>query len=467
MVSKVVFISAGLTEPKKGGNAFARHHLYLNYGLLGLASVVARQGYPVVLIHGRFDAPEIVAARVAASYELNARLPLFLSLPSVFAIPWARRFCASLKESNPDTRIVVGGRWVVGEDGAWVKSKIPGVDLVVYGTAEDRIIDLLSPVKWPFLPHTDLSTQKAVAPPGFPPLDHTLMPDYLDFQPVLEVSRGCGMGCSFCLEANVPLSDTRPVGDVVAVLEGLGSLYPAGDFHPYFEASFFRPPSPWIAEFRRAYRERGLSVNWRCETRVDAIPPEGFGELAAAGLKVVDLGLETASPTQIRRMSKSPKPDAYLKRASALLRECKASGIWAKVNVLLYAGETSETLSETLDWLDRHRDCIKGVSVNPLLVYGTSGTASEYLNSLRSHGAAPVDPQGLVETGYTAMHLSPEIDRARAEELVGTISKRYMSDRDYYDLKSFSYFPRSVTWEVFRRMAAESPPNELTFSTLA
>ena len=77
----------------------------------------------------------------------------------------------------------------MGEDGAWVRAKIPGVDLVVYGTAEDRIADLVSPTKWPFIPYTDRSTDRAGAGgyEGFPPLDHAVMPDYLDFQPAVEV----------------------------------------------------------------------------------------------------------------------------------------------------------------------------------------------------------------------------------------------------------------------------------------
>ncbi len=35
----VLFISAGMLTPKKGDHPFARWHLYLNYGLVGLATV--------------------------------------------------------------------------------------------------------------------------------------------------------------------------------------------------------------------------------------------------------------------------------------------------------------------------------------------------------------------------------------------------------------------------------------------
>jgi len=41
--------------------------------------------------------------------------------------------------------------------------------------------------------------------------------------------------------------------------------------------------------------------------------PETVAALAQAGLKVIDLGLETASPSQILAMGKSRDPDRYLK----------------------------------------------------------------------------------------------------------------------------------------------------------
>ncbi|MBP3955337.1 radical SAM protein [Gemmata sp. G18] len=462
----LAFVSAGLTQPKKGGNAFASYNLYLNYGLLGLASMVARCGRTVSVHHGRFDLPEDVCDRLTAAGMARDDSPVFLSIPSVFALPWAARFCRKLKQNNPDARIVAGGRWVMDEDGAWVRSKIPELDLCVYGTAEERIIDLLSPRNWPFIPYTDASPGKlSAARPAFPALDYRLMPDYEDFHPSLEVSRGCGMGCSFCLEASVPLSDMRPAAEVVTALRSYDDLYARGQFGTYFEASFFRPPSPWIIDFCEAYAQAGLRCRWRCETRVDSLTPAGLSALAGAGLKVVDLGLESASRIQLQRMGKTHLPEVYLRRASALLRECKASGVWAKVNVLLYAGETHDTLRETLDWLSSHSQYIKGVSVNPLVVYGRSPSAQSYLTSLEEYGATPVDHEALGRDGYAHMHLSPSIDYAASEALVGHISKMFMSDRDYYDLKYFCYFPRWMDYGHFSRIAAACAPDQLPFST--
>jgi hypothetical protein len=157
MARVVLFISSGLLVPKKSDHAFARKHRYLNYGLLTLATLLHQQGYPVRLFHGGFVSPEVLADELLAEYPDCGGFPLFLSLPSYFAIGWAQRFSRRIRSLCPDVQIIVGGRWVVGEDGAWIRSRLPETNLVVYGTAEDRVSALLDVPHWPQVPHTDRS----------------------------------------------------------------------------------------------------------------------------------------------------------------------------------------------------------------------------------------------------------------------------------------------------------------------
>ena len=53
----VLMISAGMIQPKKTGNPFSGQHLYLNYGLLGLATILKQKGYSPTVIHGNFKSP--------------------------------------------------------------------------------------------------------------------------------------------------------------------------------------------------------------------------------------------------------------------------------------------------------------------------------------------------------------------------------------------------------------------------
>src|SRR2546422_10927031 len=120
---RVLCISAGMPKPKKTDNPVARLHMYLNYGLLGLASILGSRGYEPTVVHGRFEEPEAFVLGLQTRGLLASVHPTLVSLPSSFALPWARAACATIRAVAPETRIVVGGRWVVANDPAWIKSQ--------------------------------------------------------------------------------------------------------------------------------------------------------------------------------------------------------------------------------------------------------------------------------------------------------------------------------------------------------
>lgn len=465
MKHSLVCISAGMLKPKKADTPLARLHQYLNYGLLGLATILSDIGYPVSVFHGGFLNPHDLTGRLLAENRFDTPLPLLLSLPSSFAIPWAREFSAAVKTYMPKVRIIVGGRWVTANDGAWIRGQIPAADLVVYGLAETRIEQLINPELWPTIPLTDAyvigrSFAQDIIPPH---LDFTLIDKFAEFQPCVEVSRGCGMGCNFCAEAAVPLSALRPPTAVAEELSRTAAVY-AGEIRPYFQASFFRPTSRWIEELQSDFHHRGIAISWRAESRVDGLAPNQIASLASAGLKVLDLGLESASPLQLRRMEKTSNPDAYLRRAAALLIACAENGIWTKVNILLFPGETQETLRETTEWLDAHRRMIKGLSVGPMIVFRYGDESREYLQKIRKFGASAVCESDLDTLGYAHLNLSAELSHAAAAEYGRQLSREFMTADDYFDLKSFSYFPRSLSRREFDDIVSSSDEYSLPFA---
>lgn len=465
--SRVWFISAGLTQPKKPFGQIARRQLYLNYGLLGLATILFRKGFETTLRHGNYSNPSEFLKGLLNDGLDKTTFPIFLSLPSCFAIPWAAEFCAQLKMIAPQRKIIVGGRWVVGRDGAWIRSMLPGVDLVVYGTAESRIEKLLKFDVWSHVHDTDISSLLIKTEPdtGNPTAGYELqvMPDYLQYHPSIEVSRGCGMGCSFCAEASEALSGIKNPTHIIEEIAECKFRYNESEFHPYFEASFFRPNSSWVQAFSKNYHQMQLDTKWRCETRVDSISINVIRDLAQAGLKVIDLGLESASEIQLMRMQKTKNPKAYLRRASNFITRCYEEGIWVKVNILLYAGESCDTIRDTQEWLFQHKKFIKGVSAWPLLVYRSAGH-SGYISELNSYGARPVNGDDIDRLGYCNMHLSSEISQDIALSKARELSRSIMTAKDYYDLKSFSYFPRQLTYEEFCLASQSVPTDSLPFT---
>jgi hypothetical protein len=332
-VDTVLFVSAGMAQPKKRDHPLARRQLYLNYGALTLATQLARSGRSSRLVHGGHETPDAVLDRLVDQGLLPSAFPVMLSMPSFYTLGWTQVFCHLLRAFDPSGRIIIGGRWVTGPDPDWLGGLIPEADRIVPGLGEPLIAGLID---------DPVGVCLTAAPSGLPDfgLDHTLVEDFLAYQASVETSRGCGMGCAFCEERDIPLSRLREPELLAAYMADVQTQYRGGPIRPYLQSSFFVPNPRWASRMREIVGARGLAIPWRCETRVDAMKPETVEHLAAAGLKVIDLGLETASPTQIGAVNKSPNPDRYLRMASDLLVACRANGVWVKANVLLYGGET-------------------------------------------------------------------------------------------------------------------------------
>lgn len=469
-LDRVWCISAGLLRPKKVDHPLARLHRYLNYGLLGIASALADRGLRVCVSHGHFSSPDSFVERKLDGVDDSVPSVVLLSLPSTQSVPWAYHFLSCLKRRLPGVTVIAGGRWVIGTDATWIRSRLPQVDLFVYGTAESRALDLLSPSGWHAIHNTERTcsigrfAERSDKPPM---LDYSLLDDAADFHPSLEVSRGCGLGCQFCLERNTAITTLRDVSPIVDQLIHAKAVWPEHPITPYFEASMFLPNRKWVSQLSCELDRAALRVEWRCETRVDALNPDLVPFLASCGLKVIDVGLESGSPTQLKRMGKSSRPWQYLRKASNLVTACAACGIRVKVNILLYAGETEATLAETREFLATIRRYIVGVSVNPLLIYRSDPSHVTYLSRLQELGCRLVDADEFERTGVGELHLSEAVDSARAAELSLEVAREVMSAKDYFELKSFSYFSPRLSRASFDALVAEANPDDLPFSIQA
>ncbi len=462
----LIFVSAGLLKPKKHFNiSIALKHNYLNYGLLGIATIAQRKtGLKSFVIHGGFKHPKSVVQQIGEF--LDSRFPVFLSLPSFQSVEWAAEFCKNLQLYHPSQRVVVGGRWVCDGNAKWIKRHLHKVDLIIFGTAEHRISNLVFPEMWPKI-HGTSTVMPYYREEQFKDLilyDYKTLEDYISFHPSIEVSRGCGMGCSFCVEADMPLVKLRSPRQVIAAIQNINFVYRRDDLNIYFEASLFSPSLRWSSEFAEKYHNERMKNKWRAETRVDSMNYNVLKCLASAGLTILDIGLESASPVQIKRMNKSKNPNIYLEKASTLLQNCRELGIATKINYLMYPGETEESYLETWNWLTSHRSCITGMSCGPLIAYGPNEAAHHYLLSLANYGASTVDEDSLASYGYADLNISKKIDAKTAKEMCLALSRELMNDREYFFLKAFSYFDRSFDYKDFREIVRLNSTEDFSFS---
>lgn len=442
-MERIFCISAGQLFIKKADTVINRRNRYLNYGLLSLATVLNKSGWDVLQIQGLFESPnETLKKCVDFGFSKSSKLPFLISIPSFYAISWVNEFICLLKEINSSIKIVIGGRWVVSDRGELMGSLVPDADIFIPGLADKTIVSIVESCL-PF-GYKKLSKQ---SPTSKYSLDYGLLFERELYQPSLEVSRGCGMGCSFCQEKNEPLQKLKSPSIIIDEAKSILLDDGLNRMNLYFESSMFIPTRAWIESLIEHRENELLFFDWRSESRVDTINLKLVKQLAEAGLKVLDLGLESASKSQLIRMNKTKNAELYLDRASKLLKECHANGIFVKINILLFAGETNETVSETIEWLKIHRQYIKGVSVGPVIVFGWEFETKNYIKELQDYGASI---NYMPTRGVQHINLSNEIDHQKAIDISKKISNEFMTENDYFFLKSFSYFSRDYRFEDFK-----------------
>ncbi len=443
-MNKLFCVAAGQLVVKKTDHQINRRNRYLNYGLLGLATKLRQDGWNPIQVQGNFDTPSITL-NICLKYGLNDSLaPILISIPSFYAISWVNEFIQLIKSLKPEPKVIVGGRWVVDGQIELMADLVPQSDLVVSGLADLSICKIVRRFSTPF---NSKNTQAVIESTPFPLLDYSLLVERHLYQPSIEISRGCGMGCSFCQEKNEKLSPLKEPSSIALEAQEIILQDELREMHPYFETSNFIPNSKWIDNLILSRENCGIHFQWRTEGRADSINPKHITKLKRAGLKIIDIGLESASSIQLTRMKKTNNPDEYLQKASSLFKTAHDAGIALKVNVLLTAGESNKSVDETVNWLDKHSSFITGVSVGPEMIYGWPSRTKSHLANLSKYGTtfshSPV-------YGIIHLNLSNEINYHRSIEISNEIGKRYMTAENYFFLKSFSYYSRDYLYEDFK-----------------
>lgn len=446
---KIIAVSAGQMLYKKDNSILTKRIKYLNYGLLGLVTILNENlSIDITMFQADDLLPtELFEEIITSGININDCECLLLSIPSFYSISWCKEFCALIKD-NYHVKIIAGGRWVVDGNKIWLNKKIGNIDEYIEGFGEQKLYRLLG---------GNDSIVKDGATHCFKKLDYTLLYKYQQYQPSIEISRGCGAGCYFCADKNNQRLPNKSVNDIIIELDDLDNLYQK--YSVYFEAPHFVFEKEWTKELCHKLCNRNNNTTWRCTSRVESIPLDKLKELSESGLKVIDIGLESASIEQLYKMGKSKYPEKYIKRTERILEVCSKFNIWVKLNILLYAGETYKTIGETEKWLTKNKDLIKDISVSSLVYYKNSEDISKFIKQ----GATIPNDQSLEDQGYVNLNLSNEISYLTAKKYTKSLPKIVANMRDYYDIKSISYFSPNYTFEDFKSDIINCEDAELPF----
>lgn len=173
---------------------------------------------------------------------------------------------------------------------------------------------------------------------------------------VIYTARGCPFKCGFCAanavwEANdlvgSKLVRNRPMKNVMVELALLQNKYKFDFFYILDDTFGLREKD--VYEFCDAYRKSGLTMLWGAETRVTCIRnKEVLLAMKNAGCIQLDFGVETGSPSLLKRIDKAIKVENILLG----FKNCHDVGVRSFANMLInLPGETEDDLDLTHELL--------------------------------------------------------------------------------------------------------------------
>ncbi|GAB4111589.1 MAG: hypothetical protein Fur005_07540 [Roseiflexaceae bacterium] len=283
---------------------------------------------------------------------------------------------ARAKQQLPDL-IVIGGGPEVQPENEWLLSH-PGLDLAVVGEGEQTFVALLQ--HWHdhvgsdllALPMLDqiagliyatptgkrIQTAPRVAMNDLAGLASPYLSGYLDLAAgdmlMVEVSRWCPYSCSFCLYGrnmgprlgNRYFATERILAEIAWGLErGITRIH-------FIEANLnlvppFRELMAALAELNH---DRRLELY--AELRGEHLSESVVADLVRAGLRVAEVGLQTANPLALRAAQRRTD----LAKWAAGTRRLYAQGVEVLLDVILgLPADDAAGVAETLDFLEREQ----------------------------------------------------------------------------------------------------------------
>lgn len=302
-----------------------------------------------------------------------------------------RRLLARVREAvdrrAPSARVVLGG------PGAWQLAADPGamarlgIDHVVAGYAEGNAAEVFRGILEGTLPPGVVPGQ-GVPPEAIPRIRGA------STMGVVEISRGCGLGCSFCTIARVPmihLPEETVAADVATnVAAGNTSVAVLSeDLFRYGATGPNADPGALLSLLRRLRRVPGLRLIQCDHANVISIARYSDAELAEVysllagdtGSRYVwvNVGIEAVSEKLLRangggaKMGRSTDPEWSELCAEQVRRLCRA-GFFPMLSLLIgLPGETEEDVRRATAWVEMLSG--ERVSVFPMLYAPIDGSA--------------------------------------------------------------------------------------------
>ena len=197
----------------------------------------------------------------------------------------------------------------------------------------EKNLDALPFPRWDLFP-TELYTMPKSAAAGI-----------LRFLPML-TSRGCPFGCNYCpypVGQGLPWRD-RSATNVVDELEHL--VRDLGVQYVIFRDPLFSANKKRVVAICEEIIARGISIRWRCETRIDCLDEKTIANMAKAGCAGVNFGVESIDPQVQKNVERKPISEKQFVDTMVLFRKHRISTF--AFFVVGLPGDTVDTILESI-----------------------------------------------------------------------------------------------------------------------
>jgi radical SAM superfamily enzyme YgiQ (UPF0313 family) len=324
--------------------------------------------------HERWQARPHKPTLSAVEQQLKETRPDIILLSAYLNhYPAVRAIAARAKAMN--IPVLLGGPAFTSQQtiDEWIDLK--GVSAIFAGEADTVICDLVADTiagtapaarAGLFVRTADNKATGTVAAP-LQDLDTLPVPDFSDFPwqayphriiPIL-TGRGCGWGvCTFCsdvITANGRGFRSRSLDNVLTEMRHQIERYDSKDFI-FLDLKLNSDLAVWyrlIENFQRI----APGGRWIATVHVDGKGENGLDyetlkRAADSGLTRISFGMETASPSLIKRMAKGTR----VERNQQFIEDAWRAGLSVRCSMMLgYPGETEDDLVLTRDFLDHNR----------------------------------------------------------------------------------------------------------------
>jgi anaerobic magnesium-protoporphyrin IX monomethyl ester cyclase len=170
-------------------------------------------------------------------------------------------------------------------------------------------------------------------------------------------SAGCPFTCQFCnFHFYAPSVLRKPLPALMRELDQLSRRKQVK--HIDFVDDNFLIGSTKLEEFCRVLVDRQYSFTWSSLIRADSVTRENIDLVADSGADLLAFGVESGSPEILTKMNKRVDRERVLK----VINGMGERGISTSSTLVVgFPGETSETISQTIDFLNSYKSGAKSI----------------------------------------------------------------------------------------------------------